>query len=186
VELAQDFRCGALGWAVVAPLVLAGQMRGPASPPGGVPNGTVPPYRPPVLALVQPEPGGSVADDRPIVLFRFAPGEPNDPVDARSFAVAVNAIDRSAAFQVTATDAWGAMADTTATVALGPHHITARICSARGACAFTTASVTVGRAMPAPPVAGGAAVDSATSSAASRRRRVLDVILDALQKLLRP
>jgi hypothetical protein len=184
VQLAQYFSRAAVGGAVLLPLVLAAQVPGSANPPGGGPNANVPPYRSPVLALVQPAAGGSVGDDRPIVLFRFAPGEPNDPIDARSFAVAVNAIDRSAAFQVTATEAWGAIADTSTAVGVGPHHITARICSARGACAFTTATVTVVRAMPAPP-ARDAAADS-TSSASARRRRVMSRLLEALQQLLTP
>lgn len=137
------------------------------------------PYRAPVIALVQPASGGTIPQDRPVVVFRFAPGEPGDPLDAASFRVAVDAVDETARFQVAATEAWGAIGPAAAdprAIAPGPHQIAARICSTRGACASLDATVTV-----LPP---RTAADSSGIKKPGRRERVLDALLAAVKRLL--
>jgi hypothetical protein len=168
----------------------------PAHPPAspGV-EPTLGAYRLPAIVLVQPAGAATVQRDRPIVVFRFTPGEPNDPIDLASFAVTVDGRDRTRFFQVTSAEAWGSLAGDAAgqsdsSLALGTHQISARICSARGACGVIVSSLTVVpsqvASQPPLPAAEGAAADSANSSASSRRRRVIDAILVALRKLLSP
>jgi hypothetical protein len=144
------------------------------------PASSLPAYRPPALALVQPAAGGSVPDDKPVVVFRFAPGEPNDPIDAQSFAVTVDGVDRTAGFQVTAGEAWGTLANSgEGDVSAGTRQIAARICSARGACAEVSATVAVIESARASPA-------SAEGSANARRRKVMDAVVAVLRKLLEP
>ena len=104
-------------------------------------------YRAPTIALVQPHAGGAIPHDKPVVMFRFASGEPGDPIDAASFAVALDGEDRTVGFQVSATEGWGALAagSREAALALGSHALEARICSARGACATTSTAIVVTR-----------------------------------------
>lgn len=163
----------------------------PSSAQGGV---ALAAYRLPTIALVQPSGAATLPSDRPVVVFRFAPGEPNDPIDLASFAVTVNGRDRTRFFRVTGAEAWGSLAGDAAasgdsSLALGTHQVTARICSARGACGVIVSSLTVVPSQlesPSPhPAAEGRAADS-SSSASSRRRRVIDAILAALSKLLSP
>lgn len=140
------------------------------------------PYRAPVLAMVEPANGGAVPADRPVVVFRFAPGEADDPLDLRSFAVSVDGQDRSALFQVTAREAWGplvsAASGSGATHGLSPglHQVAARVCSSRGACTAMTATIT------AQTQASGDAPDNGTGG----RHRLLDLLLSALRKLVIP
>lgn len=139
-------------------------------------------YRAPVIALVQPGGGGTVAQDRPTVVFRFLPGEAGDPLDVRSFAVAVDGADRTPLFQLSATEAWGPLAATAAEgdrsdIALGAHQLAARICSARGVCASVATTVTV---VPAPGTSAGAA------TGASRRARLFEALLAATRRLVLP
>ena len=138
----------------------------------------LPSYHPPQLALVQPGPDGSIPQDRPIVVFRFAPGDSTDPVDARSFAITVDGKDRSAGFQAARDMVWGALAppDEAAALGAGAHTVVARICSIRGSCGEVSASVTI------------TGVSAATTDAptSSRKRTVLDLLLVALKKLLMP
>ena len=139
---------------------------------------SLPPYRPPALALVQPPAGGSVPQDRPVIVLRFATGEPNDPIDARSLAVTVDGEDRSALFQVSLSEAWGPLAprrDGGVPILAGPHQVVARICSGRGTCAEVTATVTV---TPSP--------ISGVKPPEGRRRDVIEFLLDAAKKLLTP
>ena len=141
----------------------------------------LPPYRSPALALVQPAAGGSVPQDRPVVVFRFAPGEPNDPIDVRSFAVTVDGQDRTGLFQVSVSEAWGSLNRVDHDSSLfdtGPHQLAARICSARGACAELSATVSV-----VPSAVEG--VDAELPRSA-RRRKVLNALLDAIRKILVP
>lgn len=151
----------------------------PTPPPNSLP--VLGPYRAPALALVQPTAGGSVPQDRPVVVFRFAPGEPNDPVDARSFAVTVDGENRSSLFQISPSEAWGPLAPSRAdgapAISIGAHHIAARICSTRGACTEVITTVTV-----APPATSATSIDSA----ADRKRSLVDLILTAARKLLNP
>ena len=133
-------------------------------------------YRPPMLVLAQPANGGSVPQDRPVVVFRFAPGDSTDPVDARSFTIAVDGKERSARFQAAHDMVWGPLAplDHASELSTGAHTIVARICSIRGSCGDVTATVMV---------TGAAAVD-ANTPAPNRKRSVLDLVLAALRKLL--
>ena len=107
----------------------------PAPPPAPSSQEPAARYRSPSISLVQPGVGSnaSVPLDRPVVVFRFVQGEPTDPVDARTFAVAVDSQDRTSLFQVTSGEAWGPLADHTQPLVLGPHQVSARICSTRGA-----------------------------------------------------
>jgi hypothetical protein len=141
----------------------------------------LPPYRAPVLALVQPPAGTGLPQDRPVVVLRFAQGEPNDPIDVGSFAIAVDGQDRTRQFQVTASEAWGPLAPAEASaspIEAGPHQLAARICSARGACTELSATVSV-----VPPAVVGADEDGPPDA---RRRRLLAALLDALRKILTP
>jgi hypothetical protein len=149
----------------------------------------------PTIALVQPSGAATLTNDRPVVVFRFVPGEPNDPIDLASFAVTVDGRDRTPSFQVTSAEAWGSLAEgpavsTDSSLALGTHQISARICSARGACGVLVTSLTIVpsqlESRASQPAAEGAAADSSGSSASSRRRRVIDAVLAALSKLLSP
>lgn len=170
---------------------------GPTQPPPSNPGSDPMPgaYRLPVIVLVQPAGAATVQRDRPVIVFRFGAGEPNDPIDLASFAVTVDGRDRTRSFQVTGAEAWGSLAGDVAaqsdsSLALGTHQVSARICSARGACGVIVSSLTVVPSQlesPSPhPAAEGAAADSSGSSASSRRRRVIDAILLALRKLLSP
>jgi hypothetical protein len=157
------------------------------------PSATLAPYRAPVIALVQPAPfgtaglttgAGSVPQDRPVVVFRFAAGEPDDPLDVGSFVVAVGGADRTALFQTTASQAWGPLASAEqlarGELTAGVHRVVARICSTRGTCATAEAQLLV-----VPGVVGPAATDE-TKPAHSGARRVLRVVLSATRKLLLP
>ena len=160
----------ALARAAVAPL-------GAQQPP--LAQAPVAAYRPPVIALVQPPPGGSVPSDKPVVVFRFAPSDSSDPIDARSFAVTVDGEDRTALFQVTATEAWGSLLpapiEGSGAAPTGLHQVAARICSIRGACAEVSERVTL--------VASEAA---AAEAPIDRKRGLLDLLLLALRKLIEP
>ena len=148
-------------------------------PPAQPPPAPLPAYRAPVIALSQPAPGAAVPRDRPVVVFRFAAGEPGDPVDARSFAVTVDGEDRTELFQLSLAEAWRPLASPDDAIELGSHEVVARICSARGACTATTALVTVG---------ASAVNEAGTASGKSTRkkRQLLDALLGALRTLLRP
>lgn len=152
-------------------------------------------YRLPTIVLVQPAGAATVQRDRPVIVFRFAAGEPNDPIDLASFAVTVDGRDRTQFFQVTGVEAWGSLASDAggqrdSSLALGTHQVSARICSARGACGVIVSSLTIVpsqlESQSPHSAAEGAAADSSANSASSRRRRVIEAVLAALQKLLRP
>lgn len=164
--------------AVLLCLVLSATPLAAQQSPGAA--SSLPAYRPPALALVQPAAGGSLPSDKPILVFRFAPGEPNDPIDAQSFAVTVDGTDRTSRFQVTAGEAWGTLAELPeGSASPGTHQVSARICSTRGACSEVTAAVAViasARASSAPAEASGNA----------RRRKVVDAVVSVLRKLLEP
>ena len=135
-------------------------------------------YRPPSIAVVQPLNGGTVPHDRPVVVIRYAQGEPADPLDPRSFRITVDGRDRTAEFQVVAGEAWGPIIDPAVHqsdkgAAARAHQVTARICSSRGACATTESSVIT------LPLAEQTSSDSAT-----RRQKLLDLLLSATRRLL--
>ena len=130
------------------------------------------------MTLVQPPAGTSVPSDKPIVLFRFAAGEPGDPIDVGSFAITVDGNDRTPLFQVTATEAWGPLDEAkgqSSAESAGARVVAARVCSARGACATVSASITVA-ASPA----------IVAPEPASRRERLIDLLLRAVRPLLTP
>lgn len=148
-----------------------------AQQPTAAPPPQIAPYRAPVIALVQPADGGTVPQDKPVVVFRFAPGEAGDPLDAASFRAAVDGIDQTHRFQLAASEAWGALGPPVPDepIVTGVHRLAARICSTRGACGETAATVTV-----LPPLTP---IDS-NPGKPSRRERVLDALLAAVRKLL--
>ena len=148
----------------------------PVSPPAAPPI-ALPQYRPPVLALVQPTQGTAIPVDRPVVVFRYAAGEPADPVDLASFSVTVDDRARTQLFQVGASEAWGPLAPPgeSGAITTGAHTVTARICSTRGAC--TTQSVTV--TLSAGPTASAPATGA-------RRGRIIDLLLTGARRLLEP
>ena len=152
---------------------------------------TLAPYRAPLLALVQPAvvaaPGGtsaagSVPRDKPVVVFRFAAGEADDPLDVRSFVVAVDGADRTALFQTTVAQAggqaWGPLASdeqrARGELAVGAHRVVARICSTRGACATADEQVLV--------VPG--VVDESETPSRSKGKRVLGAVLGVARRLI--
>ena len=150
----------------------------PAVPTPGQP--VLLPYRLPSIALVQPQDGGAVYQDRPVIVVRFALGEAVDPIDATSLAISVDGIDRTKLFQTAGADAWGPLAPAGAAeqqLAMGMHHVTARICSQRGACAITQATVSV-----IPGAASSAA--SAPATGRSIHQRILDAARDAARLIL--
>ena len=164
--------------AIVVALVSAGS----ASVPGAQ-TAAPAPYRAPTIALVQPPAGGSVPRDKAVVMLRFARGEPTDPLDMRTFAVTVDGIDRTALFQVTADEAWGALArpgSADSLIAIGTHAVVARVCSVRGACGETATSVQVVDAPTAAPPS------TAPPQPKSTRARVIELLLDAVRKLIAP
>ena len=140
----------------------------------------LPPYRPPALVLVQPPTGTGLPQDRPVVVLRFVHGEPNDPIDVGSFAIAVDGQDETRQFQVTATEAWGPLARAeggASPLEAGAHQLAARICSARDACTELSATVSV-----VPPAVGGSEDELAESGG----RKLLAAVLGALRKILTP
>lgn len=138
----------------------------------------MPAYRAPTIALVQPPPGVVLPPDKAVLIFRFAPGEASDPVDASSFAAWVSGAPRSAAFQVGANEAWGPLGDPHAAGLLTPgaYPVTARICSTKGACGTTSATVTV----------AASEGTSADMQGMSRRQRIIDLILAGVRRLVGP
>ena len=153
-----------------------------AVPPTPAPQ--IAPYKLPTIALVQPPSGGTVPQDKPVVVFRFAQGEPADPIDVRSFTVMVDGEDRTRLFQLALLaaaapalpggEAWGPLDDRT--VAEGSHEVSARICSSRGACGVASAAVLV---------ADGSKGSNAGNEP-PKRQRVLRALLDATRRLLLP
>ena len=162
----------------------------PVSP--AAPSASLAPYRAPLIALVQPAlppaGAGTVPLDRPSLVFRFAAGEPDDPLDVRSLVIAVDGVDRTVLFQTAATQAggqaWGPLAPDDAVkrgqLAVGAHRVAARICSARGACATADTQVLV------VPGIATAAADDVGVAAKSATQRVLGAVLSATRKLLLP
>jgi hypothetical protein len=153
--------------------------------------------------LVQPAGGGTVPQDKPVVVFRFAQGEAGDPVDARSFVVTVDGQDRTALFQVSvaSAEAWGPLAPVAAPPAqpdfalalpAGAHEVTARVCSVRGVCAMASAVVVaVPQSAASPgslPAIGVTQVSTANATKAAsspgRKARVLRRVLDAARLLV--
>lgn len=155
------------------PRLLHAQSSSPS--PAGLP--ALGSYRTPAIALVQPASGGTVPQDKPVVVFRFAQGEPDDHLDLRSFAVSIDGRDVSAGFQIVGSDAWGSLAplQTDGLPSVGVHAVTARICSERGACATVNAAVSIAQ--------DGNAVAPSTQGM-KKRDRFIDALLRVTKKLL--
>lgn len=158
----------------------------PVTPPPvpGAPQGPVvlPSYRVPVISVAQPNDGIALPDDKPVAVFRFASGELLDPLDALSFAVTVDGVDRTGLFQLTQGEAWGPLASVGEVLAAGQHDVRARICTARGACGTTKATVNI---VPATSVIQLGTGSPATQSKVQRVGRVLDAVLQAARILIR-
>lgn len=152
------------------------------TPPASGPTPTIAPYRAPSIALVEPLDGGVVYQDRPVIVLRFAIGEATDPIDASSLTVHVDGADRTKLFQTSASEAWGPLASTSAgepPLGTRPHHISARICSSRGACATAQATVSTIPANASPAAAASAAKRSV-------QQRLLDAALSAARRMIGP
>jgi hypothetical protein len=132
-------------------------------------------YGPPRLMLAYPAPGVSVPSDRPTVVFRYASDEGSDPLDLRTFVVWVDGADRTSHFRVTADAAWGPITSGDGQ-GVHAHNVRARICTVRGACADLSAIVTV--------VASVATRNDAVIR--ERRAKIIDVVLEAARRLLKP
>lgn len=155
----------------------------PVLQPQPVPTPQAVGYRLPVISLVQPATDGSIPQDRPVIVFRFFQGEPADPLEVSSFSVAVDGQDQTALFRITASEAWGPLADPAQSsrgpISVGIHQVSARICSSRGTCSTAARTVTV---------AASPGNQKATDMPAgeTRRQRVFDLLLHAARKLLIP
>lgn len=100
----------------------------------------------PTMALLYPHSGSAIARDRPVIGLRYAPGAASDPLDLASFAITVDGMDRTPAFTLSATEAWGPLAGMGAeALSLGSHSIEARVCSVRGACTKIATAILVER-----------------------------------------
>jgi hypothetical protein len=133
------------------------------------------PYGPPQLLLAHPAPGASVPGDKAAVIFRYVAGEDTDPLDLRSFAVLVDGVDRTLHFRVTADAAWGPIVSASGR-GVQAHEIRARLCSVRGVCAELRAIVTV---------VGGLSTKNEDVDK-TRRARIIDIVLEAARRLLKP
>ncbi len=132
-------------------------------------------YGPPQLTLAHPAPGATVPSDNAAIVFRYAAGEANDPLDLRSFAVRVDGVDRTPHFRVTADAAWGLLAGAGGR-GVHAYDVRARVCSVRGACAEISAIVAVVTSLPTN--------DDTVNKA--RRGKIIDIALEAARRLLKP
>jgi len=185
--------------AATAAVASIGAAQAPTAPPD-----TSKGYRPPTIVLVQPIAQNGIPADRPVVVFRFAQGEAEDPIDATSLRVWVDGDDRSSSFQLANGAAWGSLSSrltsgdsatggaTSAMISPGVHLVIARVCSTRGVCGEARAPVTVLPAVDAP--AAAAASDSVKAAASpqsatikrSLAKKILDALLGGARKLLAP
>jgi hypothetical protein len=177
-------RPGLLAAASCAARLLGAQATQPVPAPSQPPAA----YRTPAIVLAQPIDGGTVFQDRPTILLRFAEGEPGDRLDLASFALAVDGADRTRAFQLSGNEAWGSLAAAAdSAISVGSHHVTARICSVRGACALANATVVVLPSPVGPPRDSAALLaKNNTSAGRSRAHRILGAAIEAARRLLVP
>lgn len=137
----------------------------------GIPGSEVAPR----IVLAHPRAGMSVPRSSATLLFRYAAGEVGDPVDLRTFTVFVDDVDRTSHFRVTADAAWGTIVDADGS-GLKAHSVRARICSIRGVCAEVSANVVV----------VGESVVQGAKVRRTRREKLIDLLLEAARRLLRP
>jgi hypothetical protein len=135
--------------------------------------------------MVQPatntQQGGAIPQDRPVVVFRFAQGEITDPLDVGTFVVSLTGpgvapgnAARTSSFQISATEAWGSLADSKSPLSGGVYEVTGRICSTHGSCATTTATVNV------------TATATNVVKPQSRKDQLIDLLLGGVKRLLNP
>ncbi|MGI8401223.1 MAG: hypothetical protein ACR2NS_06410 [Gemmatimonadaceae bacterium] len=150
----------------------------PTGAPAGVPA-TLPAYRRPVISVAAPTEGTAVPEDKPVAVLRFMSGEPLDPIDALSFSITVDGKDRRSLFQLTEGEAWGRLADPSEVLAAGQHEVAARICTSRGECGTTKATITV--------VAESASIQLASTAAKAvkKKTKIFDAVLQAARVLIR-
>lgn len=133
-----------------------------ARPPAARAQQTMPPataasnsYRPPSIVLAQPLDGGTMPQDVPVLACRFSAADASDPLDLGSLRVALDGRDITPLFRTTPNESFASLVAGTAAapgVVAGPHTVSGRICSLRGACATVTATVhVVGIVPPEPP-----------------------------------
>ncbi len=151
----------------------------PVGPAHGQAAPTLPTYRTPLTIVAAPTEGTTLPEDKPVAVLRFMSVEPLDPIDALSFSVSVDGKDKTDLFRLTQGEAWGPLAEPNEILGSGQHEITARICSARGSCGTTKATVTV--------VARSAlhAAASPAVKAKEKKTRVLDAAVQAARILIR-
>jgi hypothetical protein len=61
---------------------------------------TTPAHRGPTIVLAYPERGAPLPSDKPVIPFRFAPREADDPIDPASFRATVDGVDQTAVLRV--------------------------------------------------------------------------------------
>lgn len=137
---------GAAGWCShLAVAVMLTAASHPARAQQTVPTPPIPPvisgFHAPAIALASPMDGFVVPRDNPVAVFRFSAAEPTDPIDALSFSVAVDGVERTALFQLVGSEAWGQLSPFGQELSVGPHDVWARVCSQRGICSVARATV---------------------------------------------
>lgn len=166
------------------------------------PNSTIAVYRRPSIVLAAPAAGTTIPADKPVIVLRFAPGEPEDAIDPSSLRLSVDGEDRTALLQLGSGEAWGPLARDTTTarsltlaspgaplIAPGVHLVHVRLCSMRGICAALDIPVTVAPpdVIPAPSRAISAADSSAQQHARpSMLHKMIDLVIAGARKLLAP
>lgn len=166
------------------------------------PNSAAPAYRPPIIMLAAPVTGASIPADKPVIVLRFAAGEPADGIDPSSLRLSVDGEDRTALLQLGSGEAWGPLArDTTAArlssgasagaplIAPGVHLVHVRLCSMRGVCSTLDVPVIVAPPDITPSLTR--ALSPADSSAQQQTRpsllrQVLGFVIAGARKLLAP
>ena len=167
------------------------------------PPALAPGYRPPTIALIVPADGATIPADKPVIVLRFAAGDPADAIDPASLRMAVDGEDRTALLQLGDGEAWGPLMPDSVhsrtqdaisapahapVIAPGVHLVHARVCSKRGVCGMLDAPVTV---VPVESVLHsdtGATADSTSErqSTYSLLRWLLDLAIAIARRLLRP
>jgi hypothetical protein len=144
-------------------------------------------YRPPLITMVRPvtngAPGGTLPQDNPVIVFRFASSEAADSIDLKSVAVTAigpkpQSISRALNVSSLGNTASGSLADPNGReLALGDYQVVARICSNRGACSSSRVTVSVVSTWATP-------ADSATiATTKSQRSGLIGLLLGAVKKL---
>lgn len=148
------------------------------------------PNRAPTIALVVPAEGAAIPAEKPVVLFRFAPGDSSDAIDPASFRMSVDGLDRTTLLQLGGSEAWVPLVpDSSASsppIAPGVHLVHALVCSLRGVCGSLDTKVTVIPAAPAVPPGVSAEPDSTANQGTpvSLIRMLIDLVIALARRLL--